>query len=189
MSIAGSVSSAAVRSDATSTARRRGEVAGIEPAMRSLVQMKSAPCAMSISARNATRPIAMRQYRLRYQSWLSLDSLCSLGTGGASPLDSLRSLGMTRGTGVASDIGCLVARTPHGEDHGGIGGVLLDLLPQPLDQRVDAAHGDERLILPDPAEQRFAAEDDAGPGEQHVEEVKLVRRQLDVPGAHADAPP
>ena len=57
----GSVSSAALRSEATSTASRRGDVAGIEPAMRSLVQMNSAPCATSISARNATRPTAMRQ--------------------------------------------------------------------------------------------------------------------------------
>ena len=38
------------------TARRRGDRAGIEPAVRSTIQTKSALCAASISARNAKRP-------------------------------------------------------------------------------------------------------------------------------------
>src|SRR5882672_11281783 len=126
MLIVGSVSRAALRSDATNTARRLGDVAGIEPAMRSLVQMKSAPCATSISARNDTRPTAMRQYRLRYH--------------GLVPLY----------------ISGLVAGAPHGEDDGRIRRVLFDLFPQALDERVHASHGHERLVLPDAGEERLA---------------------------------
>ena len=48
--------SAAPTSDATRTASRRGERAGIEPAIRSVIQRKSAPSAASISARNAKSP-------------------------------------------------------------------------------------------------------------------------------------
>src|SRR5712691_2438276 len=103
--------------------------------------MKSAPCAPSISARNATRPTAMRQYRLRYQVVLAPSRV------------------------EGSDIGCLVARTPHGEDHFRLRRILFDLLPQPLDQRVHAADGDKRLVLPDTGQKRLAAEDDAGAGE------------------------
>src|SRR5215470_765516 len=110
MSIVGSASSAALRSDATRTARRRGEVAGIEPAMRSLVQMKSAPWATSMRARNAMRPTAMRQKRLRYQ--------------------------LTDNARPESDIRRLVPCAPYCEDHDRIGRVALDLLSQTLDQRV-----------------------------------------------------
>src|SRR4051812_33399234 len=122
MSMVGSVLRAELRSDATSTASRRGEVAGIEPAMRSLVQMNSAPCATSIRARNATRPTAMRQYRLRYQ------------------------------VGRMLDVGRFVAGAPYREDHRRLRRALLDLLAEPLDEGVDAAHGDEGLILPDSAQ-------------------------------------
>src|SRR4051812_8680521 len=104
MSMVGSVLSAELRSEATSTASRRGEVAGIEPAIRSLVQMKSAPCATSMSARNATRPTAMRQYRLRYQ------------------------------VGRMLDIGGFVPGAPHGEDDRRLRRIGLDFLPEPLDQ-------------------------------------------------------
>ena len=71
----------------------------------------------------------------------------------------------------------------------GLRRILFDLLPQPLDQRVDAADGDKRLILPHAAEERFAAEDDARARQQHVEQLELVRRQLDVRLADADAAP
>src|SRR3989337_2348978 len=102
-----------------------------------------------MSARNANRPSAMRQYRLWYQ----------------------------RG----SDIGGLVARAPDGENHRRAPrGVVFDLLPDAFDQRVDAADGDERVVFPDLAEQRFAAEHDAGIGEQHREQLELVRRELDL---------
>src|SRR5262245_44036019 len=102
--------------------------------------MKSAPCATSISARKATRPTAMRQYRLRYQTVL--------------------------------DICRLISRAPHGKNHFRFPRVLLDLFPEPLDQRIHAAHGDEGLILPDPAEERLAAEDDARAGKEDVQKLK-----------------
>src|SRR5215203_3004089 len=60
------------RSEATSAARRRGERAGIEPAMRSVIQRKMPPSAASMMARKAMRPSAMRQYRLRYQRGLDI---------------------------------------------------------------------------------------------------------------------
>ena len=81
-------SSAAPTSDATSTASRRGRRAGIDPAMRSVIQTKQRALRASINARNADSPSAMRQYRLRYQ------------------------------TRTGSDIGGLVARAPDREDHG-----------------------------------------------------------------------
>src|SRR5262245_36725029 len=68
MSRLGSRASAAPRSDATMTASRRGERAGTDPAIRSVIQRKNSPCAASISARNATSPSAIRQYRLRYHT-------------------------------------------------------------------------------------------------------------------------
>src|SRR5688500_18731499 len=67
---------AAPTSDATRTASRRGERAGMEPAIRSVIQRKSAPSAASINARNANRPRATRQYRLRCQR-LGIGSLIS----------------------------------------------------------------------------------------------------------------
>src|SRR5258705_7590797 len=127
--------------------------------MRSLVQMKSAPCATSISARNDTRPTAMRQYRLRYH--------------GLVPL-------YIRG---------LVAGAPDGEYDRGIRRVLFDLLTQALDQRVHASHGHERLVLPDAGEKRLAGEDDAGVEEQHVEKLELVRGELHVLVADTHAAP
>src|SRR5258707_4742348 len=127
--------------------------------MRSVIQRNSAPCAASMSARNAKRPSAMRQYRLWYQ----------------------------RG----SDICRLVAGAPDGENHRRFRGVVFDLFPDALDQRVDAADGDERIVFPDLAEQRLAAEHNAGIGEQHVEQLELVRRELDMAVArlHRPAPP
>src|SRR6187401_1339386 len=60
------------RSEATSAASRLGERAGIEPAMRSVIQRKTLPSAASMMARKAMSPNAMRQYRLRYQRGLDI---------------------------------------------------------------------------------------------------------------------
>src|SRR5262247_4032802 len=98
--------------------------------------MNSAPCATSMSARKATSPTAMRQYRLRYHTVLV-----------PSEVEGL-------------NICCLISRAPHGKNHFRLRRVPLDLFPQPLDQGVHAANGDERLVLPDPAEERLPAEDD-----------------------------
>src|SRR5262245_32340746 len=149
--------SAAPTSDATSTARRRGDRAGNEPAIVSVIQRKSPASATSISARNATRPSAMRQYRLRYQD-------------GEEPLD----------------IGGFVPGTPDGQDHRGVSRIGFDLLAKPFDQRIDASHGDERLVLPHFAQKSFTAEDNAGVGDEHVEQLEFVERQVHVCGADSD---
>src|SRR5687767_3891492 len=82
---------AAPTSDATRTASRRGERAGIEPAIRSVIQRKSAPSAASISARNAKSPRATRQYRLRYHR---LGNIGCLVSGAPDGQDDLRLAGI-----------------------------------------------------------------------------------------------
>src|SRR5262245_48062736 len=127
--------------------------------------MNSAPCATSISARKATRPTAIRQYRLRYHAVLVPSAVEGL------------------------NISCLVSRAPHRENHFRLRRIPLGLFPQPLDQGVHAAHGDERLILPDPTEERLPAEHDARAGKEHVEKLKFVRGQIDVRVVYANPPP
>src|SRR5687767_15958645 len=79
------------------------------------------------------------------------------------------------------DISRLVSRAPHGEDDRRRRGVALDLLAEPLHQRIDAAYGYERLVLPDAAQQRIPAENDPGVREQHLQELELIRGEVDVP--------
>src|SRR5689334_22872021 len=107
----GLAASAVPTSDATRTASRRGERAGIEPAIRSLVQRKSAASAVSISARNAISPRAMRQYRLRYQRSSPRGDGCG-GAGGRS----------------GSGIGGFIAGAPDRQNGFGLAGNLLDFL-------------------------------------------------------------
>src|SRR3954470_3225020 len=152
-------------SDATSTARRRGDRAGIDPAMRSLVHRNSAASAVSISARNAMRPKAIRQYRLPYQ----------------------RSSRFAAGGGAGSDIGRFVAGTPDRQDRLRLARRAFDLLPQPLHQCIDAADGHERLILPDAAQEGLTAEHDTRIREEHVEQLELVEGEIDVNRADAHA--
>ena len=71
----------------------------------------------------------------------------------------------------------------------GSAGSVFDLLAQPLDQRVDAALGDVRVAAPDPLHQRVAAEHDAAVAREHVEQVELVRGQLDVAIVEPRQPP
>src|SRR5688500_6760924 len=123
--------------------------------MRSVIQRKSAPSAASINARNAKRPSATRQYKLRCQR---------LG-----------------------DISCLVTGAPDGQDDLGLGGIRLDLLAQSLDERIDAAHGHVRLVLPDAVQQGFTAEDNARARQQHGEQLKFVRREVDVAATETHA--
>src|SRR5689334_18004921 len=137
-------------SEDTSSARRCGLLAGIEPAIVSVIQRKSAPWATSIKARNAMSPSPMRQYRLRYQRGLVPSAEGLLLSGVSDP-----------GEVEALDICGLVATTPDGEDHRRLRGVLFDLLPEPLDESVYAARGDEGFVLPDLAEQRVAREHDS----------------------------
>src|SRR6476619_797614 len=162
----GLAASAVPTSEATRTASRRGERAGIEPAIRSLVQRNSAASAVSISARKAIRPNAMRQYRLRYQR--------------SSPrgdVDGDEASGRT------------VSGTPDRENGLWLAGGLLDLLAQPFHQRVDAAHGHEGLIFPDPAEERLSTEHDTWIREQDVQQLEFVEGEVDVAMAYAHAAP
>src|SRR6185503_12826364 len=66
----------------------------------------------------------------------------------------------------------LIAGSPDRRNVARLRRVGLDLLAQPLDQRVDAALGDVRLAAPDALHQRVAAEDDAAVARQHVEQVE-----------------
>src|SRR5687768_12062196 len=155
MSSAGSSASATPRSDETSSARRCGLLAGMEPAIRSVIQRNSAPCAASINARIAMSPRLIRQYRLRYQRRPGPRELADAVPSGDDELD----------------IGCLVAPAPDGENDRRLGGVGFNLLPQALDERVDAAGCDERFVFPHLVEQRIAAEHDAGMGQQDMEQL------------------
>src|SRR5205809_996461 len=166
----GFAASAVPTSEATRTASRRGDRAGIEPAMRSVVQRKSAASAVSISARNAIRPNAIRQYRLRYQRGPPFSGDAPRGLAG-------------------SDIGCFVSSTPDGQNRFGIARRPLDLLPQTLDQCIDAANRHERLVLPDAAEKRLPTEHDTRIRQQHVQQFELVEREIDVDAVDTDAPP
>ena len=58
--------------------------------------------------------------------------------------------------------------------------IVFDLAAHALDERVDAALGDVRVAAPDPLHQRFAAEHDAAVAGEQVEQVELVRRELDL---------
>src|SRR4051812_19074494 len=81
---------------------------------------------------------------------------------------------------TGSDIGELVARTPHGQDEAGLGPVVLDLAAHALDQRVHTPIGDVRVTAPHPLHQRFTAEHDAGIAGQQIQQIEFVRGQLDV---------
>ena len=67
-------------------------------------------------------------------------------------------------------------------------GIRFDLLAQALDQRVDAALGDVRVAAPHALDQRVAAEHDAAVAREHVEQVELVRGELDVAIVQAREP-
>src|SRR5688572_28646580 len=95
----------------------------------------------SSDASSATKPNAMRQYRLRYQT--------------------------------GSDIGELVSRAPHGQHEARLGGIVLDLAPHPLDERVHAALGDVRVVSPDFLHQRVAAEHDAAVAGEQIQQVEF----------------
>src|SRR6184192_2160382 len=88
-----------------------------------------------------------------------------------------------------SGIGELVAGSPDGEDVARLGRIGFDLLAQPLDQRVDASLGDVRVPAPHALDQRVAAEDDAAAARQHVEQVELVRGEIDVGAVDAGEAP
>jgi len=87
---------------------------------------------------------------------------------------------VTRRDGFAVRLGCLVAGSPHGENDGRIRRVLLDLLPQPLEQRVDAADVHERLSFHTRDSSASRLKTMPGFEEEHVEQLKLVRGQLHV---------
>src|SRR5688500_10143311 len=168
----GSSASAALISDATRSANRCGLRAGIDPAMRSVVQRKRAPWETSIRAMNATSPSPIRQYRLRYQRGPALSDV----------------EGPALSDVEGSDIGGLIARAPHCQDDGRIGRVGFNLLPKPFDERVHAAHCDECLVFPHFVQQGFAAEDDPRVRQEYIQELKLVRGQLHLSSADEHAP-
>ena len=85
----GSPAAASASSSATRRARSASKRGGITSSRCADSHRKSPPCATSITARNAMKPAAMRQYRLRYQR--------------RAP------------AGVALDIGALIACAPHRE--------------------------------------------------------------------------
>ena len=58
--------------------------------------------------------------------------------------------------------------------------IFLQFPAKALDQRIDAPDGDVRILAPDPLDESVAAEDDAAIAGQHVEQLELVRRQLDL---------
>ena len=58
--------------------------------------------------------------------------------------------------------------------------IVFDLLAQALDQRVDAAHGDERVVLPHRRSSASRLKTMPGIREQHVQQLELLRGQLDV---------
>src|SRR4029453_14115251 len=151
MSSEGSAVSAAATSDATSSASCRGDSADVSLAVCCVTHSTSAPCAATINANDATTPMAMRQYKLRR-------------------------IMRRRSCGLRRSLARLVTGAPHGEDHLRVRPVVADLLAHALDQRVHAAVGDERLVLPDLAQQCLAAEDDARASEQHLQELELVGR-------------
>src|SRR5262245_35400079 len=87
------------------------------------------------------------------------------------------------------DIGGVVAGAPHRQDDIGIRRPALDLLAQALHQRVYAANGYERLILPDLAEKRFSTEHNARVTDEDVQQLELIEGQphLAVANSHASA--
>src|SRR5438552_16826711 len=81
-----------------------------------------------------------------------------------------------------------MSHTPGGQGVPRLGRARLEAAPQPLHERVDAAHRDERVAAPDLREQRLAAEDDAGVRREQMEEPELLIRELDVAAVDAHAP-
>src|SRR4051794_1120870 len=81
---------------------------------------------------------------------------------------------------LRSDIGELVSRAPHGEDQARLGGFVLELLAQPLHQRIDAAHRDMRVVAPDALHERFAAEHDPAVAREQIKQIEFVRGEIDV---------
>ena len=68
----------------------------------------------------------------------------------------------------------------HGQDELRVRRIFLQFPAKALDQGIDAPDGDVRILAPDPLDESVAAEDDATIAGQHVEQLELVRRQLDL---------
>src|SRR4051794_28462711 len=80
-----------------------------------------------------------------------------------------------------------VADAPDGDQHRGLGGVVLDLLAQPAD-----VHGHGRLVAERPAphllQQLRTREGGAGVAEQELQQVELAQRQGQLPLAASGLP-
>src|SRR3954468_18834685 len=88
-----------------------------------------------------------------------------------------------------SGIDELVAGPPHGRDEPRVRRVRLDLLAQPLHERVDAPLGDVRVGYPDALDERVTAEHDAAVAGEHVQQIELVGGELDVAAVQPREPP
>src|SRR5262249_566940 len=87
------------------------------------------------------------------------------------------------------DVRELVADPPDRDQELRLRRILLDAAAQALHERVDAAHGDERVAAPDLGQQRLAAEDDAGVRGEEIEQTKFLIGELDVLPLDAHAAP
>src|SRR5438477_2343926 len=77
-----------------------------------------------------------------------------------------------------------VAEAADRGDERGVGGVLLDLGPEPLDVDVEGLGVADVVRPPDPVDQRVTGEDSAGVGQEQLEQLELLERQGDVARAH-----
>src|SRR6188474_210285 len=132
---------------------------GMPPSVSPATQMNSATCSESVMARKKMKPKPIRQYS---------------------------DLAKPRGR---LDISGLIPAAPDRQDDLRVRGVLLDAAAQSLDERIDAALGDEGVIGPDPRQQRFAAEDDAGMRGEHEQQAEFLRGEIDILAVDAHAPP
>src|SRR5947208_921307 len=119
------------------------------------------------------------------------------GTGiraGASPASpastaSKVSTGSAGGSLSPSALGEGVADSPHGQDEGGRGGIVLDLLAKVADVDVDRLLVlVERLVVAEELEELGPRVDPAGPAREMAEDLELRRREADPAGSALHAP-
>src|ERR687888_1244112 len=86
---------------------------------------------------------------------------------------------------MRSDIGELVSRAPHGQDQAGLRGFVLELLAEALYERIDAAGRDVRVVAPHALHERLAAEHDPAIAREQIQQIELVRGEIDVAAVDA----
>src|SRR6266851_1174402 len=106
---------------------------------------------------------------------------------GPRPTCSTRMSDMRELSYRSSHVGELVTDAPHREQISRVSRIGFDAPAQPLDERVDAAHGDERIAAPDFRKKRLAAEDDAGVRREKMQQTEFLIGELDILAVRAHA--